>query len=514
MFGVQTYQASATAALPQQPGEHRVSLPMIMGNTARFHPAASVPPQPVPGDSTCTVLGYDHGFIPLPEPPITGTSTYLFPGGVITLTVDADLSYFDWQASLGMDAVVVKGDADANLFAYDPPAELTSDSDLSAPVDPGTGKPYAVEHLEFCYDYELQVTKQAFPSFLREYSWSIDKAMDEIDVVVYPDETVEVGSHLTVTNIYTDSNWAVVGDVAIYNPSPTATMILTITDVISPGFTIPLDCGITLPYTLTAMTSLACTYSQDLPDGTARTNTVTVTVPEDSQVGGGSDEVDFDFTEPTEETDGCVDVYDDMGDPSNPVLVGTVCGIAQPQVIDYLTPIGPYAMCDVYEFTNNAWFVADDSGATGSSSWDMTVYVPCPGACTRTQGYWKNHSWYGPAPYDDTWAHLWDPLADPDGDYPIFYNSGLTWHELLRTEPRGGNAYIIMAHQYIATYLNVYSGVNPTVILETMHYAEELLMTYSSADELSQDVRQDFLQTKDMLEMFNEGYIGPGHCDD
>jgi len=514
LFTLYAGQISEINTIAQAATEYHVSLPLILGNTSRFNTTASVPPQPVPGDTTCEGLGYDYGFIPLPEPPAPGTSTYLFPGGVISLTVDADLIYFDWESSLGMDAVVVKGGTDANLFAYDPPGESTGDSSLSAPVNPDTGGPHAVEHLELCYDYELQVSKDAIPSFLREYSWSIDKAMDTTDMVVYPDQTVDVGSHITVTNIYTDSDWAVAGEVIIYNPAPIDTVIVTITDVITPGIPIPLDCGVTLPYTLTTMTSLLCTYNLELADGIARTNTVTVTVPEDSQVGGSVASADFSFEEPTIEIDGCIDIYDDMGDPANPVLVGTVCGVADPVVIDYQTPIGPYAICDVYDFTNHAWFITDPSSTTGEVSWNMTVYVPCPDACTLTQGYWKNHSWYGPAPYDDTWTHLWDPAADPDGDYPIFYNTGKTWHQVLRTAPKGGNAYIIIAHQYIAAYLNIYNGVDPTVILETMQHAEQLLSVYTSEDVLPKDVRQDFLETKDMLEMFNEGYIGPGHCSD
>ena len=44
---------------------------------------------------------------------------------------------------------------------------------------------------------------------------------------------------------------------------------------------------------------------------------------------------------------------------------------------------------------------------TGQSD-DARVTVTCkppPGpGCTLTQGYWKTHSKYGPAPYDSTWA--------------------------------------------------------------------------------------------------------------
>ncbi len=43
-----------------------------------------------------------------------------------------------------------------------------------------------------------------------------------------------------------------------------------------------------------------------------------------------------------------------------------------------------------------------------------------------TQGYWKNHQ-------ED-------------------------WMTVLQTTPKGGNAYYLLAHQYIATVLNMYSG--------------------------------------------------------
>ena len=36
----------------------------------------------------------------------------------------------------------------------------------------------------------------------------------------------------------------------------------------------------------------------------------------------------------------------------------------------------------------------------------VDVDVPCLGGCTLTPGYWKTHSEFGPAPYDDNWANL------------------------------------------------------------------------------------------------------------
>ena len=68
--------------------------------------------------------------------------------------------------------------------------------------------------------------------------------------------------------------------------------------------------------------------------------------------------------------------------------------------------------------TNIASFVTNDTGATGSDSWTVFIDVLCPG-CTYTQGYWKTHSRYGPAPYDTTWAKV--------GEDTPFYLSGQSY---------------------------------------------------------------------------------------
>jgi hypothetical protein len=65
---------------------------------------------------------------------------------------------FDWSATLGLDAVIVKAQ-NANAYVYSP--EAFGDSGLIAP----DGK--AISHVEFCYDYELTVTKDAAGSYDR-----------------------------------------------------------------------------------------------------------------------------------------------------------------------------------------------------------------------------------------------------------------------------------------------------------------------------------------------------------
>jgi hypothetical protein len=83
-----------------------------------------------------------------------------------------------------------------------------------------------------------------------------------------------------------------------------------------------------------------------------------------------------------------------------------------------------------------------------------------PQGCTYTQGYWKTHSIYGPAAHpDDGWYTTAGPYppgaAGPDA--PLF-DSGLSWYVAFNTPPQGGNAWFILAHQWMAAYLNFYNG--------------------------------------------------------
>jgi hypothetical protein len=132
--------------------------------------AASVTPTVVEGNPNCADLGYENGFKPQPEPPPTGT--YTFPDGVNTVTITSDGTYFDWTSTLGIDAVIVKGGPNANVYAYDPPAESFGDTALNSPTNP-SGGPAQISHIDFCYDEEPE------PASLGDYVW-YDTDMDGI----------------------------------------------------------------------------------------------------------------------------------------------------------------------------------------------------------------------------------------------------------------------------------------------------------------------------------------------
>ncbi|MGH9052609.1 MAG: hypothetical protein ACRDWX_06320 [Acidimicrobiia bacterium] len=62
-----------------------------------------------------------------------------------------ELLEFDWTATFDVDAVIVKGGPNANVYLYSGSSDF-SDQGLTAPINPATGEPYAVSHITFCFD--------------------------------------------------------------------------------------------------------------------------------------------------------------------------------------------------------------------------------------------------------------------------------------------------------------------------------------------------------------------------
>ena len=172
-----------------------------------------------------------------------------------------------------------------------------------------------------------------------------------------------------------------------------------------------------------------------------------------------------------------------------------------------------------FSVANTARLVANDSGATDESTTSVPVErTDCDveeptAACTRTQGYWRTHSINGPAPYDNTWAGI--------GETTHFFQAAwrgvpLSWYQVMWMEPRG-NAYYILAPQYIAATLNIMAGADaPASVLAAMEDAEFLFDTYT-AEEVgslrgSRGIRPSFIELAGLLDDYNNGNLGPAHC--
>lgn len=143
---------------------------------------------------------------------------------------------------------------------------------------------------------------------------------------------------------------------------------------------------------------------------------------------------------------------------------------------------------------------------------DSVVVTRVGTGCTYTQGYWKTHSEYGPASYNDTWAQVGEEGEDSD-----FFLSGKDWYEIMNTPPKKGDAYIILAHQYIAAYLNLANNAaDAPGLQEKMAEAETFFQTHVYEGPLAKNDpdRETILNLADFLASYNEGTLegSPGHC--
>jgi len=150
--------------------------------------------------------------------------------------------------------------------------------------------------------------------------------------------------------------------------------------------------------------------------------------------------------------------------------------------------------------------------------------------CVSTWGYWLNHSKYqnvNGANRDPGWDAIGEDTQflgnyqDPPSNTNI-----LTWFEMLLIPPKKGNVYLILAHQYVAAYLNIHSGADPSILGTAMVDAEALLAYYNTgfrgtyppaipkrADHFTSNDRAWAEELASLLNQFNNGELGPGHCE-
>ncbi|GEM_PF-1213503 len=416
--------------------------------------------------------------------------------------------------------------------------------------------------------HALDVTKTADPEFTREYFWVVDKVLnDDEPIEVMEGQSYELDYSVFVgldDPAYEDSDWSLSGDITVSNPAPIAATVNSLSDVFTGG-TGSVECGSDAPWVIAAGGTLDCTYSGDSDGTTPGTNTATATQQnyayDSAGAGTPNGTTDYQGTagfslgNPTSSVNACVDVWDVLtidevfeedellmlegaleGDPS-------LCYYDAPAEFSYTYeklwfPIGskdldepfceilvdneafvfPYVAPEelvVADLPEGEWLAYDIVSA-------LVENAECEFGCTLTQGYWKTHSAYGPAPYDETWAMV--------GEDTPFFISGLTWHEILWTPPKGGNAYIQLAHQWIAAYLNQLNEASSTPeVDDAMQHGWNVFLScepYASTTHgpgkgkkgkqpvASCEYASDWeiRQWASTLDRYNNGDIGPGHC--
>jgi hypothetical protein len=373
--------------------------------------------------------------------------------------------------------------------------------------------------------YAPVVGKSADATFDRTWDWTIKKTGDQTALELAVGQSFLVNYEVTVSATKTDAGYEVTGKVTVTNANPMAAMDVKVADAIG-GTAAIIDCGggagddtLTVPAGVKASCDYKIDFGATKPASTTNVATVTFNALELKA------EKAFTWSLDTE-TDECISVSDSKyGD------LGIVCAGDSPKIFKYSMFVGPHEVCGTYQYKNTATFTTNDSGTKGSSSWTVDINIPC-GGCTLTQGYWKTHSEFGPAPYDETWGLLdtwYSPDAgvtwiDGDGLYKgageLFFSplTGFSWHHVFWTAP-AGNAYYQLAHQYQAAVLNILNEASaPSSVTDAIAHAEMLFKKYTPAQigalKGNDKVRKDFISTSGILGSYNTGKTGPGHCDE
>lgn len=150
--------------------------------------------------------------------------------------------------------------------------------------------------------YIPEVTKTVNTAKVRAFNWTLTKSVTPEQWDMFDGDTGTSLYTLDVTRTGLDSGFVASGAIAVYNPAPMAAEIVSVSDLLSLGTSIPatVDCGGVGPYTIASLDTLDCTYTAHVPDETSGTNTATATLQNYStsvtlvKVASGTTTVDSD----------------------------------------------------------------------------------------------------------------------------------------------------------------------------------------------------------------------------
>jgi hypothetical protein len=156
-------------------------------------------------------------------------------------------------------------------------------------------------------------------------------------------------------------------------------------------------------------------------------------------------------------------------------------------------------------FSETAWGFGDEEFEGSRWGWSFDYGICCEEpedegeGCTLTQGYWRTHNSDASVPaLQESW-----PIAE---DTQL---CGMGWLDILHTEAEG-DAWLILAHQYIAAQLNLASGASTT---DEVDSAMNSAAAFLDACSISDADRDAALAASELLDAYNNGEVGPGHCE-
>jgi len=143
--------------------------------------------------------------------------------------------------------------------------------------------------------------------------------------------------------------------------------------------------------------------------------------------------------------------------------------------------------------------------------------TPVQDGCTLTIGFWKNHAGFGPQ--DDVLSqYLHITLGDDGGDKSLVVTSAAIAVDVLKqkTYGRPNNGITKMYAQLLAAKLNYAAGASDIDVADYVSDADAFLADHDHDDwnSLSNDEKDMVRMWHGAFDDYNNGDIGPGHCDD
>jgi hypothetical protein len=278
-----------------------------------FSTASPVLACPVPDYLTCDELGSGYQFGFGVKPAQNGTyilvntiNTRLFGGAPadrnnsVTIS-NSDLRTFDWSASLGIDAIIVQAGRQSTVRYFN--------EDLSGAGVYGAlqqdGRPYQIEKMYFCYDYELAVDVEAEGTGTGgSGAWEITKTVADAAKTAFAGESAAFDYTVATALVAggEGSNFSLETTLTITNNSPLTAALVGGSVVLNPGninLLPDMRCAgapLTFPRRLYPHNQLVCTATTPLESQVE--GTVAAQIRTSGYVGGGSatDEVEWTLT--------------------------------------------------------------------------------------------------------------------------------------------------------------------------------------------------------------------------
>ncbi len=149
---------------------------------------------------------------------------------------------------------------------------------------------------------------------------------------------------------------------------------------------------------------------------------------------------------------------------------------------------------------------------------DLSVTPPPDDeGCTHTIGYWKTHAGFGPQA-DVVSQYLPVYLGDMGGDKTLAVMTAQDAVDVLKMKTYGkpSNGITKLYAQLLGAKLSIADGASDGDVAYAIAEADAFLADYDYEDwnSLSRTMKNQVFEWKDMFDAFNNGEIGPGHCDD